>query len=206
MSDQGWNNPGQSSDPNAGAGWGQQPPQQPPPQQPPQEGWGQQPPPPQGGPPPQGDQQWGQQPPAPQGGQQWGQQPPAPQGGQQWGQQPGAGGTGSGIDPKIAGILAYVPFGWLGGLIIYLVNKDPLSRFQGAQSILLGIAGFAFFVAVSIIQFVLPSGIAFLFGLLSLLVWFGYFGLSIFLAIQGYALKKTTLPVIGPMAEQWATK
>lgn len=199
MSDQGWNNPGSSpQDPQGGwgtppsdGGQGQAPP---PPQEggwtapPPQPGAGAPPPPQQGG--------WGQ-PPATQGGQQpqWGQQPP---------QQPG-GGSG-GIDPKIAGILAYVPFGWLGGLVIYLVNKDPLSRFHGAQSILLGIATFALWIGATILGFILPDILGLLLWLLLLVIWLGFFGLSIYLAIQGYNLKKVTLPVVGPIAEQWATK
>jgi uncharacterized membrane protein len=214
MSDQGWNAPGSApQDPQQG-GWGQTPP---PPQQP-DPAWGQAPPPPQPGagwgqpgaatppaaPPAQGppvQAGWGQppavQPPAQPG--QWGQPPQ-----QQWGQPPGA--AGSGLDPKIAGILAYVPFGWIGGLVIYLVNKDPLSRFHGAQSILMSIAAFAFFIAVTILQIILPLGLDVILGLLSLLVWLGVFALSVYLAIQGYNLKKVTLPVIGPIAEQWATK
>ncbi len=162
---------------------------------PPQGGqWGQQPPPPQGG-------QWGQQHPPPQGGQ-WGQQPPPPQGGQ-WGQQPPSGGT-SQLDPKIAGVLAYVPFGWIGGLVVYLVNSDPLSRFQGAQSVLLSITTIVAFFGVGLLT-ALSRGF-FLFGLLLPLLWLASVGLSIYLAVEGYNLRKVTLPVIGPIAEQWAAK
>lgn len=195
MSDQGSNTPGTPpSDPNAGAGWNQ-------PSSPPSpEGWGQQP-----TPPPPG--QWGQQPPPPQG--QWGQAPPPGQWGQQppqqqWGQQP----QGGGIDPKIAGILAYL-FGWLGGLVIYLVNKDNLSRFHGAQSILLNIAVFIVFFGLSILSFILGFvgdflGLIFLF--LYPIIGLGLLALVIYLMISAYQGKKVVLPVIGPMAEQWAAK
>lgn len=209
MSDQGPNDPG--TPPTTPPQWGQQPPppqpgqpggQPPPPQQPSQQ-WGQQPPPPQ-----QPGQQWGQ-PPAQPPAQQWGQQPGAVQQpgqpGQQWGQQPGAG-TAGGLDPKIAGILAYVPFSWLGGLVVYLVNKDPLSRFHGAQSILLSIVAIGYFIASTILQIFMPGIIDLILFLIGLVVWLGWFVASVYLAIQGYNLKKATLPVIGDMAEQWATK
>lgn len=207
MSDQGWNTPGTPpADPNAGAAWNQQPPpptpegwgQQPPPPQ--QQQWGQQPPPPQ-------DPQGGQQPPAPQG--QWGQQPPPGQWGQQppqqWGQQP----QGGGIEPKIAGILAYL-FGWLGGLVIYLVNKDEFSRFHGAQSILLNIAVAVLFIGLGILGAVfgfVADFFAFIFfTLLYPLIGLGAFVLAIYLMVSAYQGKKVVLPVIGPMAEQWARK
>lgn len=202
MSDQGWNTPGTPPpDPNTGASWNQP---NPPPA--PQQPWGQQAPPPPGG------EQWSQQPPPPQG-QEWGQQPPAPQ---QWGQQPPQGQWGpgpgqpqaGGIDPKIAGILAYL-FGWVGGLVVYLVNKDNFSRFHGAQSILLSIAGAVVWVGLFVVGLVLGFVADFfgpVFFLLFWLLFLAFIALAIYLMISAYQGKKVVLPVIGPMAEQWAAK
>ena len=182
--------------------WGQQPP--PPAEQPPQQQWGQQPPAP--GQPPQ--QQWGQQPPAPgqPPQQQWGQQPPAPgqpqqyggQPQQQWGGQAPQG--GGGLDPKIAGLLAYF-FGWIGGLIVYLTQKNPEVRFHGAQSILLSIAVFAVYIVGAIL-----TAISSFFAILLLVVYLAVFALFIFMCVQGYSQKHFKLPVIGDIAEQWASK
>lgn len=194
MSDQSWNTPGPPppQDPNTGQGWGT------PPQPPgsPQDGqWG--------GPPPPG-------PPSPQQTGQWGGQQPGQIGGPQpgqWGGQPQN--TSGGLDPKLAGVLAYVPFGWLGGLVVYLVNKDQQSRFHGAQSVMLNIASAAVFIALSILGFILGAIADFL-GLIIVLAYgalaLGLFALVVYLAIQAYQGKKTALPVIGPMAEEWSRK
>jgi uncharacterized membrane protein len=210
MSDQGWNSPGTGADQG---GWGAPPPASPPPPAP-AAGWGQPAhaaptaPPPTAAPPAPDAGQWGQPagaapaaPAAPPAGQ-WSQ----PSGGQ-WSPHPqGQAPQTGGLDPKLAGILAYFPFGWLGGLVVYLVNKDELSRFQGAQSVLLGIAAFALGIASLVLQIILPSPIDLLFSLVMLVVWLGLFGLSIYLAIQGYNERKVVLPFVGPMAEQWARK
>lgn len=207
MSDQGWNTPGTPPpDPDAGAGR-----QQTPPPSPPQQPWD-----PQAPPPPAGEQ-WGQQSPPQQGGQQWGQPPAqqqpgqqpwgAPPPGQQWGQPPGQ--ASGGIDPKIAGILAYL-FGWLGGLVVYLVNKDNFSRFHGAQSILLNVAIIAVFIVLGILGAILgfvADFFAFIFfTVLYPLLGLGILALVIYLMVSAYGGKKVSLPVIGPMAEQWANK
>ena len=189
MSDQGSDTPG--TPPSTPPQWGQQPP---PPQ--PDQQWGQQPPAPQQG------QPWGQQPPPAQQGQQWG-QPPATQPGQQWGQQPQSSG-GGGLEPNVASMLAYLLFGWIGGLIMYLTQKHPEVRFHGAQSILL-------FAPLSIIQFILSFFIGgltslFLISALSGLVGLFSFVMWIYMSIQGYQMNHVKLPIIGDMAEQWAAK
>jgi uncharacterized membrane protein len=169
----------------------QQPGQQPPPQQPQQPG-GQQPPQhhqpqqqyqqPQGGPP---QQQF----PQPQGG------PPQQQG------------SGDGLDPKLGGLLAYL-FGWITGLIMFLTQKHPEVRFHGAQSILLNIALFAFWVVYWIVQTILSMILGLLgaiFFFLSLLIGLAFVALWVFMLIKGYNLEHYKLPVIGDMAEKWAS-
>lgn len=192
-------------DPNAGGQppppGGQPPPQQPADQPPPQPPGGQPPP-----PPPQ--QPAGQPPPPPAG------QPPPPQqpqGAPDWQQQAGPPGGGAGLDPKVGGLLSYLLFGWIGGLIMFFTQKHPEVRFHGAQSVLLSIALFAVYIALLIVGGLFGAigldVIAFLFAtVLYGLIALASFVLWIFLCIKGYNLEHFKLPVIGGIAEQWASK
>ena len=117
-------------------------------------------------------------------------------------QQQGAGG----LDPKIGGLLSYLLFGWIGGLIMYLTQKHPEVRFHAAQSILT-------FGSLSVLSILLNTlggsfglGGFLLLSLLSMLLGLLSFGLWIFLSIKGYNLDHFKLPVVGDIAEQWAAK
>jgi uncharacterized membrane protein len=110
-----------------------------------------------------------------------------------------------GLAPNIAAMLSYLLFGWIGGLIMYLTQRDREVRFHAAQSILtfggltiiwwsVGLASF-FAGSALFVLFLFYS----LFRLLSFVLW-------IFLSIQGYQLKHTKLPVVGDVAERWAVK
>jgi uncharacterized membrane protein len=134
------------------------------------------------------------------------QQPPPPP------PPPPAAGDG-GLDPKIGGLLAYLLFGWIGGLIMFLTQKHPEVRFHGAQSILvfgplhvlslvlgfLGGAGFGFGMGFGMGGFFLFALVALLVNLLAFVLW-------IYLSIQGYSLNHVKMPIVGDMAEQWAAK
>jgi uncharacterized membrane protein len=136
--------------------------------------------------------------------------PPAPAEQPAWQAPPGAPApaASTGLDPKIAGLLSYL-LGWVGGLIMYLTQKDPEVRFHGAQSILLSIAFFVVYVAMLIVTAILGQVpvLGWILGLLvSLVLWVGGLALFVYMAVQGYNLNHVKLPVIGDMAEQWASK
>lgn len=115
--------------------------------------------------------------------------------------------TTAGLNPKVAGLLAYL-FGWLGGLIIFLTQKDPEVRFHGAQSLLFTIA----YTVVSVGAFTLmgiagaaqSAVLAALSGLFVFAVMLGFFVTWIVMCVKGYGLEHTKLPLIGNMAERWA--
>lgn len=127
--------------------------------------------------------------------------------------QPQPGATSDGLDPKIGGLLAYLLFGWIGGLIMFLTQKHPEVRFHGAQSIVvfgslhvvsivfsaLGGAGLGFGMG-----FGGGAGGFFLFWILSTLVGLFSFVLWIYLSIQGYNLNHVKMPIAGDLAEKWA--
>ena len=143
---------------------------------------------------------------APPPGQQpgYGQQPPLA------GQQPVAGQPApvvEGLQPPIANLISYL-LGWLGGLIMYLTQRNPEVRFHGIQSIGLSVAVIAGYIILTILAFVgatLNSGlIVLIIGLVQLVFFIAAFVLVIYMAVQGYNQKHVKLPVIGDLAERYA--
>jgi uncharacterized membrane protein len=137
--------------------------------------------------------------------------PPPPAGGPEWGQpggyqqQPGGyqqqpGGyqpqpAGSGLSENVASGLSYV-FGWLTGLIFYLIDKRPEVRFHAMQSIVFAVVA----MLVGWVRLFTSGFIAGLLWLVSVVFFFTW----IFLMIQAFQGKHFKLPVIGDFAEQQA--
>ena len=104
------------------------------------------------------------------------------------------GGT-SGIQENLAGALTYL-FGWITGLIFFLIDKRPSVRFNAMQSIILSVAT----MIVYFILFLIP-----VLGLiLGILVWIAFFVLWLVLIVRTYQGKTWKLPVIGGLAEKWS--
>ena len=203
-------NPNQGQDPNQPSQYGgyspppqsQQPPPQPTdPYSGQQPGYGQQ----YGGQQPGGQQQYGGQQP---GGQQYGNYQ---QGGYQqgpYGVPPGTqsplGPTSMGMSPNVEAGLSYL-FGWITGLIFFLVEKqNRFVRFHAMQSIL-------FFGGLTVISIILGfiggfAGIGLLTGLLTWLVDVVGFVGWIILLINGFQGKYFKLPIVGDYAEKYANQ
>ncbi len=111
------------------------------------------------------------------------------------------------MEPGIACLLAYL-FSWLGGLIIFLIEKEnKFVRFNAMQSILLGAAFIVVEIALSILGAILSAvsgGLGCLVTIVSPLLWLGYLVLSVVLMIKSYNGDKVVLPVIGEIAERQA--
>jgi uncharacterized membrane protein len=118
----------------------------------------------------------------------------------------------TGLDPKVGGLLAYLLFGWIGGLIMYLTQSHREVRFHGAQSVLLSIVLFAVYIALAVLGgvFAFVPGVGTLFAVVTFLantvIGLGSFVLWIILCIKGYNLEHFKLPIIGEHAERWAAK
>ena len=116
---------------------------------------------------------------------------------------PGGPAQSGGLSPNIAAMLSYLLFGWIGGLIMYLTQKDREVRFHAAQSILtfggLAIISLVITIVNAAAGSLLLLALSWLISLLSFALW-------IFLSIQGYQLRHTKLPIVGDIAEQWAVK
>jgi uncharacterized membrane protein len=128
-----------------------------------------------------------------------------------------AGKSSTGLDENIAALLSYI-FGWVSGLIFFLIEKDSrLVRFHAMQSLLFNVLVGVIAIALWIVLFVvfmiaaqLSSALATVLSLISVLVW-GIFLLAILAgfilclvkAFQGQYFK---LPVIGNFAEKFSAK
>ena len=128
-----------------------------------------------------------------------------------------AGKSSTGLDENIAALLSYV-FGWVSGLIFFLIEKDSrLVRFHAMQSllfnILVAVVGIALWIVLFVVFMIVAQvsgALATILSLVSILVW-GVFLLGILAgfilclvkAFQGQYFK---LPVLGNFAEKFSTK
>lgn len=128
-----------------------------------------------------------------------------------------AGKSSTGLDENVAALLSYV-FGWVSGLIFFLIEKDSrLVRFHGMQSLLFNVLVAVVAIALWIVLFVfflivsqISGALATILSLVSILVWL-VFGIAILAgwvlclvkAFQGQYFK---LPVIGNFAEKFSAK
>ena len=116
--------------------------------------------------------------------------------------------TSTNMDPKLAALLAYL-FGWVGGLIFYIIeSKNKYIRFHALQSILFNVSVSIAFILLGVVFGILGAipGVGVVFALLGGLI---YFGLAIgslvvwiILMVKAYQGEKWLLPVIGDIAEK----
>lgn len=128
-----------------------------------------------------------------------------------------AGKSSTGLDENIAALLAYI-FGWVSGLVFFLIEKDSkLVRFHAMQSILFNVCVLVLCIAMWIVTFVLiliASQLAdimgTLVGLLATLFWLVLSALIlialVMCLIRAYQGKFFKLPIIGNLAEKFANK
>ena len=129
--------------------------------------------------------------------------------------QPGKSSTG--LDENVAALLSYV-FGWVSGLIFFLIEKDSrLVRFHAMQSILLNaliaVIGVGLWVVVLILALIagmLADALGTIIGLLGTLLYLAFI-LGILVAwvlclIRAYQGQFFKLPIIGNFAEKFSSK
>ena len=125
--------------------------------------------------------------------------------------------SSTGLDENIAALLSYV-FGWVSGLIFFLIEKDSrLVRFHAMQSLLFNVLFAVIAIVLWIGLFVVfliasqvSGALTTLLSLVSILVW-GVLFIAILIgwvmclikAFQGQYFK---LPVIGNLAEKYSAK
>jgi uncharacterized membrane protein len=131
---------------------------------------------------------------------------------------PGSPGKSStGLDENIAALLTYI-FGWVSGLIFFLIEKDSkLVRFHAMQSILFNVVvaiivfiGWIITAVLVVILAQIADAMGAIAGLLATLIWLviaiGLLITFILLLVRAYQGKFFKLPFIGDMAEKFANK
>ena len=125
--------------------------------------------------------------------------------------------SSTGLDENIAALLSYI-FGWVSGLIFFLIEKDSrLVRFHAMQSIMFNVLVYILLFVVWIATFVLwmvAAAIGDVFGMivgiLSFLLW-TVFGVGVLIAailclVKAYQGQYFKLPIIGNFAEKFSAK
>ena|ERR1041385_2378118 len=125
--------------------------------------------------------------------------------------------SSTGLDENVAALLSYI-FGWISGLVFFLIEKDSrLVRFHAMQSLLLNVVvavvGIVLWVVLFVVFLIISqiSGtLATLLSLVSVLVWL-VFGIVILAAwimclLKAFQSQYFKLPVIGNFAEKFSAK
>ena len=125
--------------------------------------------------------------------------------------------SSTGLDENIAALLSYI-FGWVGGLVFFLIEKDSrLVRFHAMQSILLSASAIIGFIAIWIAWVVfaiigamvadaLSLVVSIIGGLLMFAFWIGLLVAVVMCLIKAYQHQYFKLPVIGNFAEKFSAK
>jgi len=119
--------------------------------------------------------------------------------------------TNLGVAPNVGGTLCYAPccIGFIFSIVAVVVEKQSkFVRFHAFQSLLFhGVAlilGFGM-QAASILAATLVGALGGLIGLLGIPIGLALLGLNIFLMVKAYGNEEGEIPVVGPMAKQWAS-
>ncbi len=110
------------------------------------------------------------------------------------------------MSDSVASGLCYI-LGLITGILFLVLapySKNRGIRFHAFQSIFLHVAGIAFWVVLAILTFLLPWYIRAMIGILSLLVWLGFFILWVIAIIKAFQGGRMVIPIIGPLAEKQA--
>jgi uncharacterized membrane protein len=125
--------------------------------------------------------------------------------------------SSTGLDENIAALLSYV-FGWISGLVFFLIEKDSkLVRFHAMQSILFCVLVAVLAIALWVVTFLfflvgamLPDIMGSLLALLGTFIWL-IFCVALLIAwilclVRAYQGQFFKLPFIGNMAEKIVNK
>lgn len=103
-----------------------------------------------------------------------------------------------GMDPKLAGALAYLWITAIAFLLIEPYNKDKFIRFHSFQSLFLGLASFAIHIVLTIIPII--GWVLLPFASLGILI------LAVIGAVKAWQGQQWQMPIIGKMAAEQANK
>jgi uncharacterized membrane protein len=112
----------------------------------------------------------------------------------------------SGMDPRLAGLLAYlVPP--ITGIIFFLIEKsNRVVRWHAAQSIVFGIAWIVLWILFTVATMVLGAAVPIIGTIIGFLVWIvlalGGLVLWVVCLIKGYSGQMWRMPLVAPYADR----
>ena len=111
--------------------------------------------------------------------------------------------SSTGMDPKVANLIAYL-FSWLGGLIIWLMEKENrFVKWNALQALILGAIGFLSMIVFSVILIWIPIIGPLFFSWLGWLIWGVVWVLAIICIIMGFQGKSFRIPGISKLADKY---
>lgn len=116
--------------------------------------------------------------------------------------------TAAGLADNAAGALCYL-LGLITGIIFLVMapyNQKPAVRFHAFQSILFNIGWIVLWIVIWTLVAMLPFGLDLMLAGLSGLVSLAGLALWLFLMYRAYNNQPFLLPIIGPMAQNFANK
>ena len=111
--------------------------------------------------------------------------------------------SSTGLDPKIANLLAYL-FSWPGGLIIWLLEKENrFVKWNALQALILGIIQMVSIVVISVILGMIPYIGWFFFSWLGYVIAGAAWVLAIIAIIMGFSGKTFRIPFISKLTDKY---
>lgn len=112
----------------------------------------------------------------------------------------------SGMDPKLAGLLAYLIPPITGIVFLLIEKKNRVVRWHAAQSIVFGVVWIVLWVVFTILSTVVGTLVPIIGWMISLVVWLvlalGGFVLWVICLIKGYSGEMWRMPVLAPYADK----
>lgn len=112
----------------------------------------------------------------------------------------------TGMDPRLAGLLAYIVPPITGIIFILIEKTNRVVRWHAAQSIVFGVAWIALWIVFMILSTVLSMVVPILGSIIGLLIWIvlfiGGFVLWVICLIKGYSGEMWRMPVLAPYADK----
>ncbi|MHB8280890.1 MAG: DUF4870 domain-containing protein [Candidatus Humimicrobiaceae bacterium] len=111
--------------------------------------------------------------------------------------------SSTGMEPKIAVLLAYL-FSWLGGLIILLIEKEnKFVKFHALQALILGIVEMICFIVISFILGLIPYVGWFFFSWLGWVLGMVCYVFAIIAIVKGFKGERYYIPFLRSLVDKF---
>ena len=111
--------------------------------------------------------------------------------------------SSTGMDPKVANLIAYL-FSWIGGLIIWLIEKENRwVKWNALQALILGIVEVGSIIVISVILGLIPYIGWFFFSWLGYVIAAAAWILAIVAIVISFQGKTFRIPGVAQLTDRW---